>query len=71
MYIGDIVNNSEFYFNAPFRVVKFVLGVVDELDEYRVMYDSTVSPDFPFDLAFTKVSEIRAGEDGILEFVYE
>lgn len=67
MRVYELVDNPNFSFDPPFRVSRLVVGAAPELDEYITLYDSTVSPDLPFDLAFAGIAEIRVGSDGILE----
>ena len=67
MRIHELVYNPNFSFDPSFRVARLVVGAAPELDKYITLYDSTVSPDLPFDLAFAEIVEIRVGTDGILE----
>lgn len=67
MRVGEIVNNPKFDFNAPFRVTRLVVGAIPKLDKHVALYDSTVSPDFPFDLEFATIAGINSGKDGVLE----
>ena len=66
MYIGNLLNNSEFNFNAPCRVIRYI----GPNDEAQTVFDSTESGDFPFDLAFKTISAINMGSDGVVEIEY-
>ena len=65
MYIGDLINNPEFNFNAPVRVLQYRGG-----DETVTVFDSTVSGDIHFDLMFKSITAINPGDDGVLEIEY-
>ena len=65
MYIGDLINNPEFNFNAPVRILKY-LGD----DKTVTVFDSTISGDIHFDLKFKSVIAINPGDDGVLEIEY-
>ena len=43
MYIHELLNNPEFNFNAPVRILKYLGG-----DETVTVFDSTVSGDIHF-----------------------
>ena len=65
MYIGDLISNPEFSFNAPFRILSYLGG-----DETVTVFDSTVSGDMHFDLMFKRIIAINSGDDGVLEIEY-
>lgn len=65
MRIGELLNNPCFPFNADFRIVK------RSENESVLMYDSTLSPDLPFDLMGNHISAINNGSDGIVEIEYK
>ena len=56
MYIHELLNNPEFNFNAPVRILK--------------VFDSTVSGDIHFDLMMKSITAINPGDDGVLEIEY-
>lgn len=62
MTVSELINNTEFNFNAPFRILKYLGG-----DETVTLFDSTKSGDIHFDLMFKSISAINTGDDGILE----
>ena len=68
MRIGELVNNPEFSFNAPLRILHY-LG---HEDETRTVFDTTVSGwgDLPFDLIDKSISAINTGDDGVIEIEY-
>ena len=65
MYIYELINNPDFSFNVPFRIVSHL---EDERDV--TVFDSTVSGDIHFDLMMRPISSIKAGKDGVLEIKY-
>ena len=65
MYIHELLNNPEFNFNAPVRILNYLGG-----DETITVFDSTVSGDMHFDLMFQTITAINTGDDGILEIEY-
>ena len=65
MYIGDLINNPEFNFNAPLRILWYKGG-----DETVTVFDSTVSGDIHFDLMFKSITAINTGDDGDIEIEY-
>ena len=65
MYICDLINNPEFNFNAPLRILKYIGG-----DETVTVFDSTVSGDIHFDLMFKSITAINSGDDRVLEIEY-
>ena len=65
MYIGDLINNPEFNFNAPLRILWYKGG-----DETVTVFDSTVSGDIHFDLMFKSITAINTGNDGVIEIEY-
>ena len=65
MYIGDLINNPEFNFNAPLRIL-WHRG-----DGKNVtVFDSTISGDIHFDLMFKSITAINTGDDGVIEIEY-
>lgn len=67
MRIIDLVSNSEFNFNVPFRIVKYI----PEDDECITMYESEqYDNDVPVDLLLKWITAINEGDDGILEIEY-
>ena len=65
MYICDLINNPEFNFNAPVRILKYLDG-----DETVTVFDSTVSGDIHFDLMMKSITAINTDDDGVLEIEY-
>ena len=65
MYICELLNNPEFNFNAPVRILRY-LGD----DETETMFDSSVSSDIHFDLMMKSITAINPGDDGVLEIEY-
>ena len=65
MYIHELLNNPEFNFNAPVRILKYLGG-----DETVTVFDSTVSGDIHFDLMMKSITAINPGDDGVLEIEY-
>ena len=65
MYIGDLINNPEFNFNAPLRILWYNGG-----NETVTVFDSTISGDIHFDLMFKSITAINTGDDGVLEIEY-
>ena len=65
MYIHELINNPEFNFNAPFRILCYLGG-----DETVTMFDSTISGDIHFELMTKYITAINPGDDGILEIEY-
>lgn len=65
MYIGDLINNPEFSFNAPLRILWDKGG-----DEFVTVFDSAISGDISFDLMFKRISAINTGDDGVIEIEY-
>ena len=65
MRIHELINNPEFNFNAPFRILQYLGG-----DETVTMFDSTVSGDIHFDLMMKSITAINPGDDGVLEIEY-
>lgn len=65
MYICDLINNPEFNFNAPLRILKYIDG-----DKSFTAFDSTISSDIHFDLMFKRITAINSGDDGVLEIEY-
>ena len=51
MYIHELLNNPEFNFNAPVRILKYLGG-----DETVTVFDSTVSGDIHFDLMMKSIT---------------
>ena len=68
MTIGELINNPEFTFNAPFRILYYS----GEGDETTVMYDSEKAEtgDISFDLMDRTITAINIGDDGVLEIEY-
>ena len=65
MYIGDLINNPEFYFNALLRIL-WHRG-----DGKNVtVFDSTISGDIHFDLMMRRITAINMGNDGVIEIEY-
>ena len=65
MYIGDLINNPEFNFNAPLRILWYKGS-----DETVTVFDSTISGDIHFDLMFKSITAINTGDDGVIEIEY-
>ena len=65
MRIHELINNPEFNFNVPFRILQYLGG-----DETVTMFDSTVSGDIHFDLMMKYITAINPGDDGVLEIEY-
>ena len=65
MYIGELINNPEFNFNAQLRILHYLGG-----DETITVFDSTVSGDIHFDLMMKSITAINTGDDGVLEIEY-
>ena len=57
MYIHELLNNPEFNFNAPVRILKYLGG-----DETVTVFDSTVSGDIHFDLMMKSITAINPGD---------
>ena len=66
MYIHELLNNPEFNFNAPVRILRY-LGD----DETETMFDSSVSGDIHFDLMMKYITAINPGDDSVLEIEYD
>lgn len=62
MRVAELINNPEFNFNVPFRILKYLGG-----DETVTVFDSTKSADISFDLMVKSISAINAGDDGVIE----
>ena len=62
MRVTELVNNPEFNFNAPFRILKYIGE-----DKTVTVFDSTKSADISFDIMFSNISAINPGDDGVLE----
>ena len=62
MRVMELVNNPEFNFNAPFRILKYIGE-----DKTVTVFDSTKSADISFDIMFSNISAINPGDDGVLE----
>ena len=65
MYICDLINNPEFNFNAPLRILWDRGG-----DETITVFDSTISGDIHFDLMMRRITAINMGDDGVIEIEY-
>ena len=65
MYIGDLINNPEFYFNAPLRIL-WHRGDCETV----TVFDSTISGDIHFDLMMRRITAINMGNDGVIEIEY-
>ena len=65
MYIGDLIDNTEFSFNAQIRIIWR-----KDNNETITVFDSTISGDMSFDLMFKRISAINMGNDGVLEIEY-
>ena len=50
------------------EVLDYYDGHIRVLNGAGKLYDSTESPDFPFDLMFARFISMRVGSDGVLEF---
>lgn len=67
MRIFDLIENLNFSFNAPFRIVKY-LG---EGDETQIVYDSEKDTEkIPFEVMTSPITAINTGDDGVLEIEY-
>ncbi len=65
MYIHELINNPDFIFDIPFRIISYC-----EDGRAFTVFDSTVSGDIHFDLMMRSISAITTGDDGILEIRY-
>ena len=65
MFIGDLINNPEFSFDAPLRILWNRGG-----NETVTVFDSTVSGDIHFDLMMRRITAISMGEDGVVEIEF-
>lgn len=63
MFIGDLAD----ILVTPFRVISVSHSSMPD----QTVYDSTKSPDFPFDLAFTTVTHVQVAPDGVTEIEYD
>lgn len=66
MYIGDLIDNTEFSFNTQFRII-WNRGNGEKI----TVFDTTISGDMSYDLMFEKIYAINTGKDGILEIEYK
>ena len=69
MRIKELVNNAEFSFNFPFRILKYA-GDEDDMDKTVLMYDSESPEEMPDDVADRWISAINEGDDGVMEIEY-
>lgn len=67
MRISELVSNSEFNFNVPFRIVKYI----PEDDECITMYESEqYNNNIPINVFNKWITAINEGDDGVLEIEY-
>lgn len=69
MRIKELVNNAEFSFNVPFRILEYV-GDEDNPDKTVLMYDSESPEEMPDDVADRWISAVNEGDDGVMEIEY-
>lgn len=69
MRIEELVNNAEFTFNVPFRILEYV-GTEDDPDKTIKVFDSAESGDVPFDVMHRYISAVNEGDDGVIEIEY-
>lgn len=69
MRIGDLINNPEFSFNVPFRILEYI-GTPEDPDKTLLMYDSESTRPFPESLGERWISAINQGDDGVMEIEY-
>ena len=65
MRISDLINNREFCFNVPFRIMKYI-GEDNTIEVYS--YDN--KNDIPYEVTQKWISAINIGSDGIVEIEY-
>ena len=69
MRICDLVNNAEFCFNVPFRILEYV-GTEDDPDKTLLVYDSESPEEIPDDVQNRWISAINEGDDGVMEIEF-
>lgn len=72
MYIADLINNTTFDFNAPFRIVHYIGGDdPKDFDRSEVVFDTTKGDyDIMPLLMVQEITAVNAGDDGVLEIEY-
>ncbi len=69
MRIKDLVNNAEFCFNFPFRILEYV-GTDDDPDRTITVYESESPEEIPDDVQNRWISAINEGDDGVMEIEF-
>ena len=69
MKIKDLINNAEFTFNVPFRILEYV-GTEDDMDKTLLVYDSESQEEIPDDVNNRWISAINEGDDGVMEIEF-
>ena len=69
MKIKDLINNAEFTFNVPFRILEYV-WTEDDPDKTLLVYDSESPEEIPDDVNNRWISAINEGDDGVMEIEF-
>lgn len=67
MHVFDLIDNREFTFNIPFRIVKYVGWDDEDSDETITLYDSQNPSEPDVDLRKFWITAINEGDDGVME----